>query len=63
MAHGEFTALVGPSGPGKSTLLNVIGELDRPSSGELDVDGLPLSAASGPDRVRYRPERVGFIFD
>ena len=60
--HGEFTALVGPSGSGKSTLLNLIGGLDRPSAGEVHVDGLSLSAAAEPQLVRYRRERVGFIF-
>jgi len=59
---GEFTALVGPSGSGKSTLLNLIGGLDRPTGGEVHVDGLSLGAASEPELVRYRRERVGFIF-
>ena len=59
---GEFTALVGPSGSGKSTLLNLIGGLDRPSGGEVRVDGLSIGAASEPELVRYRRERVGFIF-
>jgi ABC-type lipoprotein export system ATPase subunit len=59
---GEFTALVGPSGSGKSTLLNLIGGLDRPSSGEIFVKGLSLGAAQEPELVRYRRERVGFIF-
>jgi putative ABC transport system ATP-binding protein len=59
---GEFTALVGPSGSGKSTLLNLIGGLDRPTGGEVRVDGLLLGAATEPELMRYRRERVGFIF-
>ena len=62
VARGEFVALVGPSGSGKSTLLNLIGGLDRPSSGELHVGELELGAASDKQLVRYRRERVGFIF-
>jgi putative ABC transport system ATP-binding protein len=60
--RGEFTALVGPSGSGKSTLLNLIGGLDRPSAGEVQVDGLSLGSATEQQLVRYRRERVGFIF-
>ena len=60
--RGEFSALVGPSGSGKSTLLNLIGGLDRPSGGEVNVDSLSLGAATEQQLVRYRRERVGFIF-
>lgn len=60
--RGEFMALVGPSGSGKSTLLNLIGGLDRPSAGEVIVDGLSLGKASEQQLVKYRRERVGFIF-
>ena len=60
--RGEFTALVGPSGSGKSTLLNLIGGLDHPSGGEILVDGLSLGTAGEQQLVRYRRERVGFIF-
>jgi putative ABC transport system ATP-binding protein len=62
VGRGEFMALVGPSGSGKSTLLNLIGGLDRPSSGDVCVDGLSLGKASEAELVRYRRERVGFIF-
>ena len=53
---------MGPSGFGKSTLLNLIGRLDRPSAGDVRVNGLSLGAASEPELVRYRRERVGLIF-
>ena len=60
--RGEFVALVGPSGSGKSTLLNMLGGLDRPTGGEIWVDDLELGKASDKRLVRYRRERVGFIF-
>jgi len=62
VGRGEFMALVGPSGSGKSTLLNLIGGLDRPTEGEICIDGLSLGKASEAELVRYRRERVGFIF-
>jgi putative ABC transport system ATP-binding protein len=62
VGRGEFVALVGPSGSGKSTLLNLIGGLDRPSGGEVYVADLELGGASDKELVRYRRERIGFIF-
>ncbi len=60
--RGEFVALVGPSGSGKSTLLNLAGGLDRPTAGEIWVEDLELGTASDKRLVRYRRDRVGFIF-
>ncbi|NTU83360.1 MAG: ABC transporter ATP-binding protein [Chloroflexales bacterium] len=57
---GEVVAIVGPSGSGKSTLLNLIGALDRPSSGEVIVNGTPLSQVK--DLDRFRGQTIGFIF-
>ena len=61
-ARGEFVALVGPSGSGKSTLLALLGGLDRPSAGTIEVGDLELGKARDAELVRYRRERVGFIF-
>lgn len=62
VARGEFVALVGPSGSGKSTLLNLLGGLDRPGAGTIEVADIELSRANEAQLVRYRRERVGFIF-
>jgi putative ABC transport system ATP-binding protein len=62
VGRGEFVALVGPSGSGKSTLLNLLGGLDRPSGGEIHVADLELGKATDNQLVRYRRERIGFIF-
>jgi putative ABC transport system ATP-binding protein len=59
---GEFVALVGPSGSGKSTFLNLVGGLDRPTSGELWVDGVELSASKEKALTEHRRHRVGFVF-
>lgn len=60
--EGQFVALVGPSGSGKSTFLNLVGGLDRPSSGELWVDGVELSASKEKALTEHRRTRVGFVF-
>jgi putative ABC transport system ATP-binding protein len=57
---GELVALTGPSGGGKSTLLNLIGSLDRPDDGEIAVGGLDVTRLDDPSR--YRAETVGFVF-
>jgi putative ABC transport system ATP-binding protein len=59
---GQFVALVGPSGSGKSTFLNLVGGLDRPTSGELWVDGEELSASKEKALTQHRRRRVGFVF-
>jgi len=59
---GEFVALMGPSGSGKSTLLQLLGGLDRPSTGEVILDGDPVSAMSDDSATRLRRRKTGFVF-
>ncbi len=59
---GQFVALVGPSGSGKSTFLNLVGGLDRPTEGELWVNGVELSASKEKVLTEHRRRRVGFVF-
>jgi putative ABC transport system ATP-binding protein len=57
---GELVALTGSSGSGKSTILNLIGALDTPDAGTIEVDGRRLGALVSP--TEYRAETVGFVF-
>src|SRR2546425_7191162 len=59
---GEVVALVGASGVGKSTLLHLLGALDRPSAGRVLFQGEDLFARSEPALARYRRQDVGFVF-
>jgi putative ABC transport system ATP-binding protein len=58
----EWVALMGPSGSGKTTLINILGGLDKLNSGRAVVDGVDLSKLSENEMVRYRAEKVGFVF-
>lgn len=59
---GEYVAVMGASGSGKSTFMNLLGALDQPSSGTLDVDGQDLSTL-GPDALAdFRSHSIGFVF-
>ncbi|MEA2536074.1 MAG: putative transport system ATP-binding protein [Chloroflexota bacterium] len=59
---GEFVALMGPSGSGKSTLLQLLGGLDTPSTGEVVLDGDPVSTMSDDAATRLRRRKTGFVF-
>jgi ABC-type lipoprotein export system ATPase subunit len=59
---GEIMALVGPSGAGKSTLLNLLGGLDVPSAGKLQVGDYDLLKATENQRVQYKRDTVGFVW-
>ncbi len=59
---GSFVVFQGPSGVGKSTLLNLMGLLDSPSSGEIWFDGAPLGELSPENKTEIRRESIGFIF-
>jgi putative ABC transport system ATP-binding protein len=61
-ARGELAVLVGRSGTGKSTLLNLLSGIDQPDSGEVIVDGVSLSTLSERQRTLFRRERIGFVF-
>jgi lipoprotein-releasing system ATP-binding protein len=61
-APGSFTAITGPSGSGKSSLLYLLGLLDRPTRGEVFVDGAPTAALEAEARARLRLARFGFVF-
>lgn len=60
--HGEYVAIMGTSGSGKSTFMNMIGCLDVPSSGQVLIDGIPTAAMSSDDLAVLRNEKIGFVF-
>ncbi len=59
---GEMLAVVGPSGVGKSTLLHLLGGLDRPDQGQVLLDGQDLAALDADRRAEVRNRRIGFVF-
>ncbi len=59
---GDYLALMGPSGSGKSTLLNLIAGIDRPSKGEVVVDGTNIAKLGESELARWRANNIGFIF-
>lgn len=60
--RGEFLALTGPSGSGKTTTLNMIGGLDRPTRGRVEVDGHDLDTLSRSELSHLRRDKIGFVF-
>ena len=62
LESGEWVALMGPSGSGKTTLINILGGLDTLTSGHVVVDGVDLAKLGENDLVRYRAEKIGFVF-
>jgi len=62
IAEGELMAIIGNSGSGKSTFLNIIGGLDRPSAGRLTVDGKNLFKLTEKELVTYKRNTVGFVW-
>ena len=62
IARGEMLSVVGASGVGKSTLLHILGGLDRPTSGTVGYDGVDIYAMDDAALARFRNTRVGFVF-
>ena len=60
--RGEFAVILGQSGAGKSTVLNMLGGMDRPTSGKITVNGRELSGLSDRELSKYRADTIGFIF-
>jgi putative ABC transport system ATP-binding protein len=62
VARGQLTAVMGPSGSGKSTLMHILAGLDRPTSGEVVIEGTALAGLDDTDLTKLRREHIGFVF-
>ncbi len=59
---GEFLAIMGPSGSGKTTLMNILASLDKPTSGEVLLNGKSFNSIKDSDLARFRRDNLGFVF-
>ena len=59
---GELAVILGPSGAGKTTVLNLLGGMDRPSGGSILVDGRPIQPYTKKEQINYRRYAIGFVF-
>ena len=59
---GEFCVVLGPSGAGKTTILNLLGGMDKATSGRITVGGKEITGLRGPQLTEYRRHDVGFVF-
>jgi len=62
ITRGSFTCIVGPSGHGKSTLMHLLGGLDHPTSGTVEVDGIELTRLASSELASLRARKIGFVF-
>jgi putative ABC transport system ATP-binding protein len=62
VSRGELAAVMGPSGSGKSTLMHILAGLDRPTSGEVFVDGTPIGRLGDTELTKLRRKHIGFVF-
>jgi putative ABC transport system ATP-binding protein len=59
---GEFVGVTGPSGSGKSTLMHLLGLLDQPTAGEIEIDGINTKTLTKEQRTDFRLQRLGYVF-
>jgi putative ABC transport system ATP-binding protein len=60
--RGELTGIMGPSGSGKSTLMHILAGLDRPTEGEVEIGGTPISKLGDTELTKLRRRHIGFVF-